>query len=176
MGFPSFVSGDTLTAADMNAVGLWLIKTQTIGTAVASVQVTSAFSSTYDNYLVTVAGGVASADSFLKMTLGASTTGYYQARQSIVYATAARLDGADNNAAAWTAVGSSDTNRLSLYMTLNNPGLAKYTQASSFYLMTALAATATSEHRVATAFTDFTLAPNSGTLTGGTIRVYGYRN
>ncbi len=49
MTYPSFSAGDILTAADMNAVGLWLVKTQTVGTAVASVTVTDAFSSTYDN-------------------------------------------------------------------------------------------------------------------------------
>jgi hypothetical protein len=32
------------------------------------------------------------------------------------------------------------------------------------------------EHRVATSYDSFTLIPGSGTLTGGTIRVYGYRN
>jgi len=52
MTYPSFTSGDILTAADMNAVGLWLVKTQTVGTAVSSVQVTGAFSSTYDNPLI----------------------------------------------------------------------------------------------------------------------------
>jgi hypothetical protein len=176
MAFPTFTSGDVLLASDMNAVGLWLVKTQTIGSAVSSVEVTSAFSSSYDAYLITVNGGVGSANGFLKMTLGASTTGYYQARQGIVYSTGARSDGADNNAAAWTAVGSSTTDNLSLYMTINNPFLAKYTQVNSYYLTATAATMATGEHRVATSYTSFTLAPNSGTLTGGTIRVYGYRN
>jgi hypothetical protein len=40
---------------------LTLIKTQTIGTAVSSVTVTGAFSTTYDNYKIIVSGGVASA-------------------------------------------------------------------------------------------------------------------
>ena len=37
--------------------GLVLIKTETIGTTVSSVTVTSAFSATYDNYKIIVAGG-----------------------------------------------------------------------------------------------------------------------
>jgi len=56
MSFPSFASGEVLTAADMNAVGLWLVKTQTVGTGVPSVVVTDAFSANYDNYLVTISG------------------------------------------------------------------------------------------------------------------------
>jgi hypothetical protein len=37
---PDFSSGAVLTAAQMNSVGLWLVKTQTVGTAVSSVAVT----------------------------------------------------------------------------------------------------------------------------------------
>ena len=48
---PTFSSGSVLTAAQMNAVGLWLVKTQTVGTAVSSVSVTDVFSSNYDNNL-----------------------------------------------------------------------------------------------------------------------------
>ena len=44
MSFPVFASGDVLNASDMNGVGLWLVKTQTIGTGVSSVVVTGAFS------------------------------------------------------------------------------------------------------------------------------------
>jgi hypothetical protein len=37
---PDFSSGAVLTAAQMNSVGLWLVKTQTVGTTVSSVAVT----------------------------------------------------------------------------------------------------------------------------------------
>jgi hypothetical protein len=50
MTYP-WASGEVLTAADLNAyAGLILVKTQTIGTAVSSVTVTGAFSSTFQNY------------------------------------------------------------------------------------------------------------------------------
>ena len=51
---PVFSAGAVLTAAQMNAVGLWEIKTQTIGTGVASFEVTGAFSSDYDNYKIVI--------------------------------------------------------------------------------------------------------------------------
>ena len=61
---PTYTAGEILTSADMNDVstlgnyqGLFHIKTQTIGTAVSSVTVTGAFSSDFDNYLITVTGG-----------------------------------------------------------------------------------------------------------------------
>ena len=55
--------------------GLVLVKAQTIGSAVSSVEVTGAFSSTYDNYLITLEGGVASTNVGLRLTLGATATG-----------------------------------------------------------------------------------------------------
>ena len=172
---PTFSSGAVLTAAQMNKVGLWLVKTQTIGSAVSSVTVSDAFSADYDNYLITVSGGVGSTGSFFKMTLGASTTGYYQARQGLVYATGGRSDGAENNATSWPAIGSISTNGLSIYLSINNPFLAKYTQQSSNYVSASSAAVQNGEHQVATSYSSFTIAALSGTVTGGTIAVYGYK-
>jgi hypothetical protein len=173
---PTFSSGAVLTAAQMNSVGLWLVKTQAVGSGVSSVTVTDAFSADYDNYLITVSGGVGSTESYFQMTLGASVTGYYQARQGIVYATGARSDGKDNNAAAWTAVGSVSTNALSMYLSINNPFLAKYTQQSGNYVSATSGVIQNGEHQVATSYSSFTITTASGTITGGTIRVYGYRN
>ena len=172
---PTFSSGAVLTAAQMNKVGLWLVKTQTIGSAVSSVTVSDAFSADYDNYLITVSGGVGSTGSFFKMTLGASVTQYYQARNGMTYSTGARNDGSDNNAAAWTAVGSVSTNGLSMYLSINNPFLAKYTQQSGNYYTTTTTVVQAGEHQVATSYSSFTIAPGSGTVTGGTIAVYGYK-
>ena len=74
---PVFVSGAILTAAQMNAVGLWLIKTQTIGSAVSSVSITDVFSSDYDNYLIKITGMTASAQADTTMQLAGITTGVY---------------------------------------------------------------------------------------------------
>ena len=61
---PTFTAGQILTSSVMNDVstignyqGLFWIKSQTIGTGVSSVTVTGAFSSDFDNYLITVSGG-----------------------------------------------------------------------------------------------------------------------
>jgi hypothetical protein len=56
----TFVAGEVLEAAQLNsnftylegAGGLTLIKTETIGTTVASVTVTDAFSATYNAYKI----------------------------------------------------------------------------------------------------------------------------
>lgn len=177
MGFPSFASGDILTATDMNAVGLWLVKTQTVGTAVSSVAVTGAFSSTYANYLITLQGGTSSADCSIGISLGASATGYYG---FMVYGavTANTVIGiARNNLTLMNYVGGGSAGQAAIVnVQVMGPNAAAYTQFIGRYQNSTNYGTMQGEHRVATAYTDFTLTPDTGTLTGGTIRVYGYRN
>lgn len=174
---PDFVSGQVLTAAQMNAIGLWEIKSQTIGTGVSSVTVTNAFSADYDNYRIIVSGGVASTGSDLRMTLGSTTSGYFWAILYSVW----------NNTplASGTTTGTympgiyTSTTVLSGVMDVCNPFAAKNTTfhcnasqsvagGGSFVTNGFLNNT--------TSYTDFTLTTGTGTITGGTIRVYGYRN
>jgi hypothetical protein len=150
--------------------------TVTIGNAVSSVTVSNAFSSLYEQYVITVSGGVASAGNLFGMSLGASATGYYQTRNGIEYSTGARTDGRDNNTVRWTAVGSGDANGLFCTINLANPSIAKYTYGTATYDNGTAGVLVSLAHKVATAYTDFTFTASSGTWTGGTIRVYGYRN
>ena len=178
---PTFSSGAVLTAAQMNSVGLWLVKTQTIGSAVPSVAVTSAFSSDYENYKIIVSGGVASTAVDLLFNFTGSTASYYFA-QTITGYTTGTVTGAAGNpggvAAAYWVVGYGSTGVLNMNIDLQGPNLAKTTQfgcnrptistgGSSVFV--------SGFHNVATAYTGFTITPTSGTLTGGTIAVYGYK-
>lgn len=177
MGFPTFTTGDVLTAADMNAVGLWLVKTQTIGTAVSSVTVTDAFSSTYDNYVIHLSGGTASAGASLRLQLGSATTAYYAGYVQVTLATGVVAGTADNNAALFSTVGVTDTDGLSMSVTVLGPNLAKHTWIHGMAQVgNAVTRTFSGKQSSTTQFTAFTISPNTGTLTGGTIRVYGYRN
>lgn len=158
--------------------GLTLISATTIGSAVANVTVSNAFSSTYDNYRIIVNSGVGSADSHLRMTLGATATGYYFAGVSANYAGGAAGVGAAQNAAFWEA-GYNTTNSLFLAIDVLSPNLAKNTMYSTVRCnaTTGGATVATGGYLAdTTQYTAFTLTPASGTLTGGTIRVYGYQN
>ena len=178
MTFPVFASGDVLNASDMNAVGLWLVKTQTIGTTVSSVQVTGAFSADYENYLVTVTGGASSTATKLTLTLGATTTGYYFGGIGTSYAgTNTFASGA--NAANIDFIGYANTDGIAARFDVLAPNLAKPTVVSTVYAQNLTTGTLFSiAGYVAntTAYTAFTLTTGTGTLTGGTIRVYGYRN
>jgi hypothetical protein len=157
--------------------GLTLVKTQTVGSAVGSVAVTGAFSSTYDNYLVTMIGGTISNSASVNMQLGASTTGYYG---GLVFAnTSGTVIGAGNNngANAQHLGGGGAGQACHVSCQVLGPNLAAYTKfVNGAYQNANNFGNSAQEHRVATAYTDFTLIPGEGTLTGGTIRVYGYAN
>jgi hypothetical protein len=166
------------TVGPSTASGLTLITAQTIGTTVASVTVSSAFSATYDNYKIFVSGGLASADVHLEMVLGSTSTGYYRAGYNSDFASVSLTGVQASNAASWR-VGYGNTNLLNVNMEIFSPNLAKTT---TYYARRVDArATGNAQHHDgmlndSTQYTAFTITPSSGTLTGGTIRVYGYQN
>jgi len=181
MTFPVFASGDVLNASDMNAVGLWLVKTQTIGSAVSSVTVTGAFSADYDNYFVTISGGAGSQSAAVNLTLGSTATGYYWAANYAQYNTATGGFFNGNNDTKFGELCYMSTGAINLEFVVKNPFLADETFVN---WRNAGAATTTINLNVTgggyinntTSYTAFTLTTAAGTMTGGTIRVYGYRN
>ena len=176
----------TWSAPAAAASGLTLVKTQTIGSGVSSVSVSGAFSSTYDNYLIVLSGGVASLNNWLLLNFGSTTTGYYHVN----------FYGDANSAGPSAFAGSNDSsmyfgagsaNSLNGQATIIAPNLAKRTNV---YGTTMRTTTTSSKSRWLsyggfensdTQHTAFTLTAadagdGNGTLTGGTIKVYGYQN
>ena len=168
----------TGTVALTSDPGLILIKTQTVGSAVSSVTVSSAFSSTYDNYLITLEGGTISADGDINIKLGASATGYYGFLNYGDSSSNTPLGAARNNQTQFNWVGGGAAGQPAhVHVQVFGPNKAAYTKLlNATYQSGGGYGTMQGEHRVATAYTDFILTPGAGTLTGGTIRVYGYRN
>jgi hypothetical protein len=169
------------TAPEWAAVksGLTLVKTQTIGSAVSTVNVTDAFSATYDNYKIIVSGGVGSTDTQLALKLGATTTGYYSFQIYGQYNAATVTGQAFSNTANFPGSGVTSTASITGEFNLQNPNAAKNTHYSSGWAQSnTLGNTLNIQGYLAntTQYTDFTLTPAAGTLTGGTIRVYGYQN
>ena len=180
MSFPVFANGDVLNASDMNGVGLWLVKTQTVGTTVASVEVTGAFSADYQNYRIIYTGGTASgAAEALNLRLGATTTNYFNGAMYVVYATGTLGNVAYNNAqSSFVYAGTADAT-MGNFLTVDvfNPfDSTKYTGFGGSFVVTDVAGHTGGVQKSNTSFTAFTIFPRSGTITGGTIRVYGYRN
>jgi hypothetical protein len=181
MGFP-YSSGDVLTAADLNqSSGLVLVKSQTIGTGVSSVTVTDAFSATFDHYRVIVQINTSSSSPYIGMTIGSSTSGYYGGRSATTYAGA--FSGAGDNSASkfsYLAAGYAGS-PLQFSADIRAPFIATETQIFSSYVDSnatsgASAGTYSGFLNNSTSHSYFTIAPSTGTITGGTVRVYGYNN
>ena len=180
MTYPTFNNGDPLPASDLNAIGLWLVKSQTVGAGVSTVNVTNAFSADYDNYLITYTGGTLASNANLSLRLGATTTGYYGV---LMYSTpvSGTYNGIGvNNGANFTYAGGGGSNGARISINVYTPFLTTRTGVFAPYVETGAGSQAygffSGNLDNATSFTDFTIGTNGGALTGGTIRVYGYRN
>lgn len=188
MGYPSFSVGEVLTSSDMNKVGLWRVVptgatngtvnadgTVTIGNAVASVTVSGCFGSTYRNYKILVNGSSASADNNLAMTLNGGTTAYYGA---LIYAGTTGTGpfaAGDNNTAQWNFMSyHTTTSGIITTIELLGPNLAEWTGIQATYITAGSGGTFVGVRQATTQHTGFTFTCGSGTMTGGTITVYGY--
>ena len=198
MTYPSFATGEVLTAADMNAVGLWRVTgctvtsvggtaatasngVITIGTGNTSVTVNNAFSADYDNYRIIVSDVGGTNDiSFQLQFVGYTANGYNGAFQFVNYTSNTAATASNNNAAAFSFVGATGT-------TGNNGGgfidLMSPFDSTAWTRIVAqpityqnISGSYTGFHGVTASHTGFILTPGAGTWTGGTIRVYGYRN
>jgi hypothetical protein len=157
--------------------GLQLVKKQTIGSAVSSVTVTGAFSATYENYKIIISGGVGSTSADLQLSLDGITTGYYSCLTYQPFSSTSVIGAAANNAARWSWTGAGSTAALTMNLDLIAPNLAKPKIANAIY--NELGTTATNGisrqyNASTTQATGLTVTPSGGTLTGGTIYVYGY--
>ena len=150
----------------------------TIGTSNTSVTVSSAFSTTYDNYKIVVGGGVTSATVSMNMILGANATNYYWSAVISGYGAAPTVSATSGAgiATSWR-VSDASANSFHANIELQSPNLAvraTYQSMSGIATTTGYVLLTTGFLNDAAQYTAFTLS--GGTMTGGTIRVYGYRN
>jgi hypothetical protein len=179
MTFPSFVSGEVLRAEDMNAVGLWLVKTQAVVGTPSSVTVTGAFSADYDNYIVTFTGGTTSTVQDIRFRLGSTSSNYYGFFMYGSYTSNTVNGFARANASSFEYFGQGSTLGNSGSCVIQNPFATARTGFSSTTLgfgTTGASGTFNGFLNDTTSYSAFTLFIDSGTMTGGTIRVYGYKN
>ena len=178
-------NGTVLTADSAEATGLkWaaastgaltLVKSQTIGTTVSSVTVTDAFSATYDNYIITIAGGAASTTQDLNLTFGATSTGYYWAAGRFFPGGGSAAMASASNTSSFRAT-TYNAGNVTTKIEIQQPYLSKPTAYQSSSQTTGEINLYQGLLDNTTSYTAFTLTTGGGTLTGGTIRVYGYQN
>ena len=183
MAIKTFTTGEVLTASDTNTYlansGLVYVTSATVGTGVSSVTVSNCFSSTYDAYKIVWVGGVGSANNAVGIQLAPSSVSGYD---SLYYGALGWTNWAgtqstatNNNSTRWTFVGSCNTTQAVLSTDIYQPFLTKWTTFGGQYMDTGLTGATGGSHQVAASFTGFTIIPNAGTISGGTITVYGYR-
>ena len=170
-----------MIASDVNTYlansGLVFVKQQTVGTAVSSVTVTDAFSSTYDNYRISITGITPSATDSFRFRLGSSTTGHYG---SMYYDS---WDGAvtgtlrvGNASSIYISLDEGSAKTSALIFDVISPNLAQATQMSGTWTGRGYSGFFGGLQTSSTQYTSFVLLPDSsGTFTGGTITVHGYR-
>lgn len=190
---PTFTVGQVLTAAQMNAVGLWRITTCTVssaggtaatasngvitvGTGNTSVTISNAFSADYDSYKIVFQNGSSSAGANLSFQLSGITGANYQQYGYYGSWGTATLNAYGPAAGtSWSDICPTQST-YSWQMDIHSPFLAaaKYGRSMGWSSVGnhefSLRCSAT------TSATGFVIAPLSGTISGGTLRVYGYRN
>jgi hypothetical protein len=193
MTFPSFASGEVLTAADMNAVGLWRVTgctvtsaggtaatasngVITIGTNNTSVTVANAFSADYDNYKIVISDVAGSTAANMTFQFSGITGSVYFASGTFFTFGSATVSGFGPAAATSWVIGPSNTltsnwiaDVISPFASRRKTFMGKGVGDLSSYEFNGYANSTTSA-------TGFVIAPSAGTITGGKIRVYGYRN
>jgi len=177
MSVKTFTS-EILTSSDTNTYlansGLVYVTSATVGTGVATVTVTGAFSATYDNYKI-IYTGATGGTGLISMTLGASTTTYSNTLlYGNSYGTPTPSGLGSNNSTNWSFVGFADANVCTFSVDLFSPFQTKYTSyGNGIYVSTSNAGTSSGVHATSASYTSFSLI--AGSLTGVTITVYGYR-
>lgn len=180
MTYPNFNVGETLRAADMNAVGMWKVATVTFSGS-SGVELQNCFSSDYRNYLVQVVyfGSTGSNTQTQYMT-GTNTRDqvatynrfgfYWAAGVNNFNQTANTSDFVINHSAT-----STDTSTANIF--IYSPNLSTRTMSTSNgYSGDSGLTTFLSFNKATTSnYTGLYLFPTGGTITG-TITVYGMRN
>jgi hypothetical protein len=157
-----------------------LISSTTIGTAVSSIVVNNAFSATYENYRIVLSGGAhTTGATAIQMNLNGITSGYYAVRVNMLYGNTAITGYKQDNStkilvadvSTYGATGAfnvyspfSTRAKTGDYWALPLGTLGGYAMCTGGWVNLAT-----------TSCTGFTLTLDSGAMTGGTIKVYGYK-
>lgn len=175
---PDFSVGQVLTSATMNQVGLWLIKTQTIGSTVSSVTVTDVFSADFDVYRVTISGATTSSGTaFMRLQLANLGNHYGSLYYDEYTGSNTAINRTNAAASANISVGGTASTSVGTSFDIHNPfGSSAYTTWNGTYFGGLYTGFFAGSYRVNASFTGISFLMTSGTMTGGIIRVYGYRD
>jgi len=201
MAIKTFTTGEVLTASDTNTYlnngGLVLISsgitvssaggtaatisngTVTIGSSNTSVTVSGAFSATYENYKIIFSGFAASTlGSAAYLKLNNSTGSTYFGNMIYNVPTSSSIGGvsaANGTSNGFFVCTTSTTGTNSFEAMINAPFLAVTSNCVGNFSGRSYNGQFSTHDSNAASSTGFIFAPGSGNVSGGTIRVYGYR-
>lgn len=157
--------------------GLVFVKSVSTGTGVSSVTVNDAFSSTYDNYRISITNMTHSANQpDIQIRFGSSTTSHFTSGWYLGI-TSGSLTTVQSGSSAQISIGSGNNAGSGSYIVeVLSPYRPEFTFTQATNVSTAWATTYLGTHATSTSFTSFTILASSGTISNGVIRVYGYRN
>jgi hypothetical protein len=175
---PVFSAGAVLTAAQMNKIGMWLIKSETITSNSASKFISDVFSSDFECYHINIKARALNEGSY-QMCMGNTTnntSGWYGVIDYYSYTGAPDGFIRINNAAS-TNVGLSQNQGWTMTtMDMWNPYLSDYTlYTGNSWGRDRYMGTLAGELANTTSYTGFTIFNDAGNLSAGRISVYGYR-
>lgn len=156
--------------------GLVYVTSATVGTGVSTVLISSVFSATYDNYRIVWNGGFGSTSTGIGLRVGGATANYSHVLfWSTPGGSTPNVD-SSGNAAQCNYLGGYTTNSGALACDILNPFISTlYTGFAGGPYLASDFGISQGRHNVAQSNTSVTVVPLSGTITGGTITVYGYR-
>lgn len=185
MAVKTFSTNELLTSSDTNTYlansGLVYITQVTVGSGVATVNITGCFSATYDHYLVQWAGVTCSnaANAMLyKLLVGTTptTAGFYGNTMFLVNGGGGGFTNANRVNTSFAECGGISTTYLaSGSVEIHQPFISSSTWSSFSHVDNYYWRLGVDVLHNTTSYNGFQLYPGLGTISGGTITVYGYR-
>ena len=175
---PDFTTGQVLTAAQMNAIGMWLVKSDSV--TGANPTITGAFSSDFVAYKIIFTELSCSTTTNFYLRMGTTAgSAYYWAGSNREWASATVGGGQGNGVSQWATGMVGDTTKSNGFVELQAPQLAQPTTFSCSGGDTrtnGAGAVAYSGYlNNTTQYTSFSLlCDGAATITSCNIRVYGY--
>lgn len=184
MSYPSFSVGEVLTAADMNAVGLWLVKSQSLSGTETTV--TSCFNTNFRAYRVVFSNLTFSAIDLMTLRLVSGntpnqTSNYYSSRLEIRNSdgvvTGAGVAGASYWAPGTTGFTTASGGTIDIYNPFQTVATAFTSNGVDTRTDGAAARYGGGFFNGTTSFDGLWISNLAGNRTmGGTVSVYGYKN
>jgi hypothetical protein len=177
-----WTAGQTLTAAQTSTYlansGLVYVTQVTVGSGVTDVSVPGAFSADFDNYVINcseINGSATCTKMYFRLEAVDGTPSSLSYESNGISTTWGSTTVSGVNDGFWYVLSTDDSHNMSGTFEVLSPFIGVYTWMKSNHAGNTILKYMQGIHRINTSYPRFRLTVNAGTVTGGTITVYGYR-